>query len=105
MEQLVDRSVFTRRIIVRLLAGFAGFGLILASLGLYAVISYSVSQRTREIGIRMALGAAPLAMQRRILTQTMTLAAIGLAIGLPAAWMACEGDPRACSSVSSRRTQ
>ncbi len=87
MEQLVDRSVFTRRIIVRLLAGFAGFGLVLASLGLYAVISYSVSQRTREIGIRMALGAAPLPMQRRILTQTMTLAAIGLAIGLPAAWV------------------
>ena len=90
MEQLVDRSVFTRRIIVQLLAGFAGFGLILASLGLYAVISYSVSQRTREIGVRMALGAAPLAMQGQILTQTMTLAAIGLAIGLPAAWMAAK---------------
>ncbi len=90
MEQLVDRSVFTRRIIVQLLAGFAGFGLILASLGLYAVISYSVSQRTREIGVRMALGAAPLAMQRQILTQTMTLAAIGLAIGLPVAWIAAK---------------
>lgn len=91
MEQLVGRSVFTRRLIVRLLAGFAGFGLILASLGLYAVISCSVSQRTREIGVRMALGAAPLAMQRRILSQTMILAAIGLAIGLPAAWMAAKG--------------
>jgi predicted permease len=90
MEQLVNRSVFTRRIIVQLLAGFAGFGLILASLGLYAVISYSVSQRTREIGVRMALGAAPLAMQGQILTQTMTLAAIGLAIGLPAAWFAAK---------------
>jgi predicted permease len=88
MEQLVDRSVFTRRVIVQLLAGFAGFGLLLASLGLYAVISYSVSQRTREIGIRIALGAAPLVMQQRILTQTMTLAMIGLAIGLPAAWIA-----------------
>ncbi len=90
MEQLVDRSVFTRRIIVQLLAGFAGFGLVLASLGLYAVISYSVSQRRREIGVRMALGAAPLAMQGQILTQTMTVAAIGLAIGLPAAWMAAK---------------
>ena len=88
MEQLVDRSVLTRRLIVLLLAGFAGFGLILAALGLYAVISYSVSQRTREIGVRMALGAAPMTMQGRILTQTMTLAAIGLAIGLPAAWIA-----------------
>ena len=84
MQQLVDRSVFTRRLIVQLVAGFAGFGLILASLGLYAVISYSVSQRTREIGVRVALGAAPLAMQRQILTQTMTLAAIGL----PVAWIA-----------------
>jgi putative ABC transport system permease protein len=90
MEQLVDRSVFTRRIVVQLLAAFAGFGLILASLGLYAVISYSVSQRTREIGVRMALGAAPLAMQGQILTQTLTLAAIGLAIGLPAAWIAAK---------------
>lgn len=90
MEQLVDRSVFTKRIVVRLLAAFAGFGLILASLGLYAVISYSVSQRTREIGVRIALGAPPLAMQGQILTQTMTLAAIGLAIGLPAAWVAAK---------------
>jgi predicted permease len=90
MAQLVDRSVFTRRIVVRLLAAFAGFGLILASLGLYAVISYSVSQRTREIGVRMALGAAPLAMQGQILTQTMTLAAIGLGLGVPAAWIAAK---------------
>jgi ABC-type antimicrobial peptide transport system permease subunit len=90
MEHLLDRSVFTRRIIVQLLAGFAGFGLILASLGLYAVISYLVSQRTRELGVRMALGAAPLLLQGRILLQTMTLAAIGLAIGLPAAWIAAK---------------
>jgi predicted permease len=90
MEQLVDRSVFLRRIIVRLLVAFAGFGLVLASLGLYAVISHSVSQRTREIGVRMALGAAPLAMQRQILAQTMTLTAIGLAVGLPAAWFAAK---------------
>jgi predicted permease len=91
MEQLVDRSVFTRRVVVRLLAGFAGFGLILASLGLYAVISYSVSQQTREIGVRMALGAAPSALRGQILTQTLSLAAIGLAIGLPAAWIAAKG--------------
>jgi predicted lysophospholipase L1 biosynthesis ABC-type transport system permease subunit len=90
MDQLVDRSVFTRRVVVRLLAGFAGFGLILASLGLYAVISYSVSQRTREFGVRMALGAAPSAMRAQVLTQTMILAAAGLAIGLPAAWFAAK---------------
>jgi predicted permease len=90
MAQLVDRSVFTRRIVVLLLSGFAGFGLVLASLGLYAVISYAVTQRTREIGVRMALGAAPAAMQGQVLRQTMGLAAIGLAIGLPAAWMAAK---------------
>jgi ABC-type antimicrobial peptide transport system permease subunit len=90
MQQLVDRSMFTRRVIVQLLTAFAGFALILASLGLYAVISYSVSQRTREIGVRMALGAAPSAMQGRILTQTMTLAAIGLTIGLPVAAIAAK---------------
>jgi predicted permease len=90
MEELVARSVFTRRLVVLLLAGFAGFGLLLASLGLYAVVSYSVGQRTREIGVRMALGAAPVAMQGQVLKQTMTLAAIGLALGLPAAWMAAK---------------
>ena len=90
MDQLLDRSVLIRRLIVLLLAGFAGFALILASLGLYAVISYAVSQRTREIGVRMALGASPLVMQRTILAQTITLAAIGLAIGLPAAWIAAK---------------
>jgi putative ABC transport system permease protein len=90
MDQLLDRSVFIRGLIVRLLAGFAGFALILAALGLYAVISYAVSQRTREIGVRMALGASPPVVQRAILAQTMTLAAMGLAIGLPAAWIAAK---------------
>lgn len=91
MEELVDRSVFTRRAIVQLLAGFAGFGLILASLGLYAVISYSVSQRTREIGVRIALGAAPVTMRLQILKQTMILAAVGVTLGLPVAWMTARG--------------
>jgi predicted permease len=90
MAQLVDRSVFVRRLTVKLIAGFAGFGLILALLGLYAVISYSVSQRTREIGVRMALGASPWGMQGQVMAQTLTLAFIGLAIGLPAAWIAAK---------------
>jgi putative ABC transport system permease protein len=88
MQQLVDHSVFGRRFVVRLLVGFAGFGLVLASLGIYAVISYSVGQRRQEIGIRMALGASPGAVQVGVLRQAITLALIGLAAGLPASWMA-----------------
>ncbi len=81
LTQLVDRSVSPRRFIVLLLAGFAAFALILASLGIYAVVSYSVGQRKQEIGIRMALGASPGALQNGILRETLRLAAIGLALG------------------------
>ena len=81
LEQLVDRSVSPRRFIVFLLAGFAAFALVLASLGIYAVISYSVGQRKQEIGIRMALGASPGTLQNGILRETLRLAAIGLAVG------------------------
>jgi predicted permease len=81
LQQLVDRAVSPRRFIVLLLSGFALFALILASLGIYAVISYSVAQRTQEIGIRMALGASSGALQRAILLQTLGLAACGLVLG------------------------
>jgi predicted permease len=81
-QDLVDRAVSPRRFLVLLLAGFAAFALILASLGIYAVISFSVSQRVQEIGIRMALGASPTDLQRRIVLQTLGLAAFGLALGM-----------------------
>ncbi|HEV8146399.1 MAG TPA: ABC transporter permease [Bryobacteraceae bacterium] len=81
LQQLVDKSVSPRRFVVILLAGFAGFALILASLGIYAVISYSVQRRTQEIGIRMALGASARDLQSRIVTETLVLAAIGMLIG------------------------
>ena len=75
LQQLVDKSVSPRRFMVLLLGGFAVFALVLASLGIYALISYSVSQRTQEIGIRMALGASARDVQRRIIAQTLGLAA------------------------------
>ena len=87
LQLLVDRSVSPRRFTVAMLGGFAVFALILASLGIYALISYSVSQRTQEIGIRMALGASATDVQARIVRQTLTLAAIGMAIGAAAAWL------------------
>ena len=67
--------------------GFAGFGLILAALGIYGVISYSVSQRKQEIGIRMALGASAGDVQTRILMQTARLALTGVILGATASWM------------------
>ncbi len=84
LQDLVDKAVSPRRFLVLLLAGFAAFALILASLGIYAVISYSVSQRVQEIGIRMALGASATDLQSGILLRTLGLAALGLALGMAA---------------------
>ncbi len=86
LQTMVDRAVSPRRFVVWLLGGFAGFALVLASLGIYAVISYSVSQRTQEIGIRMALGASAETLQRSILLQTLGLAGIGMVMGVVASW-------------------
>lgn len=86
LQTLVDRAVSPRRFVVILLGGFAGFALVLASLGIYAVISYSVNQRTQEIGIRMALGASAERLQRGILLQTLGLAGIGMIVGIVASW-------------------
>lgn len=81
LKNLVDQSVSPRRFTVLLLSGFAAFALLLASLGIYGVISYSVTRRTQEIGIRMALGAQVARVQGQIVGQTLGLALVGLAIG------------------------
>ena len=86
LRLLVDKAVSPRRFIVLLLGGFASFALVLASLGIYGVISYSVSQRTQEIGIRMALGASAGVLQARILAHTLGLAGIGMVLGMAASW-------------------
>src|SRR5688572_16504615 len=87
LQQIVDRSTSPRRFTVFLLGGFALFALALASLGIYALISYSVNQRTQEIGIRMALGATARDVQARIVGQTLRLATIGLVAGAGASWL------------------
>ena len=81
MQGLVDKVVSPRRFLVLLLSGFAAFALLLASLGIYALISYSVNQRTKEIGIRMALGANSGLVLRGILATTLRLALLGVALG------------------------
>ena len=91
LQQIVDKSVSPRRFVVLLLGGFAAFALVLASLGIYGLISYSVNQRTQEIGIRMALGASAADVQRRIITQTLWLASIGMVIGTAASWALAKG--------------
>jgi predicted lysophospholipase L1 biosynthesis ABC-type transport system permease subunit len=82
LQELVDKAASPRRFVVVLLAGFAAFALILASLGIYAVISYSVGQRQLEIGIRMALGASPAKVRRLVLRETLHLAVVGVALGI-----------------------
>jgi predicted permease len=84
LQTLVDKAVSPRRFVVLLLGGFAVFALILASLGIYAVVSYSVSQRTQEIGIRMALGAPAGRLQAGMVAKTLGLAAIGMLVGAAA---------------------
>ena len=81
LQQLMDKAVSPRRFVVLLLGGFALFALLLASLGIYGVVSYGVNQRTQEIGIRMALGASASRLQAGIIVQTLALAAVGMLMG------------------------
>jgi predicted permease len=87
IQRLVDHVVSPRRFFVLLVGVFAALGLILASLGIYGVISYSVTQRTQEIGIRMALGASQARVQVGVIGKTLMLASIGIATGTVASFM------------------
>jgi predicted permease len=87
MEEHVRAAYFLPRLAAELFGTFGLIGMALAAIGLYGVMSYSVSRRTREIGIRMALGARPGMVERLIVRQGMVLASIAVALGLPAAWM------------------
>ena len=82
IQTLVDRATSPRRFFVLLVGIFAGLGLLLASLGIYGVISYSVTRQTQEIGIRMALGATQERVQRDVIWKTLRLALIGTAAGV-----------------------
>ena len=85
MDQVAGRSLAQRRFQVLLVLLFAGGALLLAGLGIYGVVSYTVTRRTNEFGIRLALGAGAPALYRMVLAQGMTPVALGLAAGLAGA--------------------
>jgi putative ABC transport system permease protein len=87
LESLIDRSVADKRFLMVLMGVFAALALALTVIGLYGVMSYAVSQRTQEIGVRMALGAGARNIHHMVLRQGMTLVLIGVAFGLAASWM------------------
>jgi predicted permease len=88
MTAVVEKEVVQRRTQMRLLGAFAALALILACLGVYGVLSLVVSERTEEIGLRMALGAAPASVLRLVVGDGVRLALIGVAVGLAGAWWA-----------------
>jgi predicted permease len=87
MEDVVARALARQRFSMLLLAIFAGLALVLAAVGIYGVMSYSVAQQTREIGIRIALGAQRGDVLKMTVMQGLKLVVVGLAIGLAAAFV------------------
>ncbi len=87
LQSYVDHATSPRRFFALLVGIFAALGLLLASLGIYSVISYGVTRQTQEIGIRMALGATRERVQLAIITRTLRLAAIGIVVGTVAAFL------------------
>jgi putative ABC transport system permease protein len=91
LERTLGASLARRRFSTLLLSGFAGLAIILAIVGIYGLLSYWVSVREREIGIRLALGARPSVIVRWTSLQALRLAGIGMVFGVAGAWAAARG--------------
>jgi len=83
VDQMVSRLLVNERVIAMLSSLFAGLALLLASIGLYGLMSYGVTRRTREIGVRVALGAQPGGVRWMVLRETLALTLLGVAVGVP----------------------
>lgn len=88
VDQQIDRLLITQRVVADLAGFFAFLALFMAAIGLYGVMSYSMTRRTNEIGIRMALGASASGVRRMVLAETLWMVAIGITVGLPCAFAA-----------------
>jgi len=86
MNEQIDSSIVPQRLIATLSAGFGALGALLAAIGLYGLLAYTVARRTREIGVRMALGAAATDVMRVVLRDALWMVCAGLAIGAPLAF-------------------
>jgi predicted permease len=87
MDDVVNGSLASRRFQLQLVASFAILAALLASLGVYGVMAYSVTQRRGEMGIRLALGAKPTALVVRVMREALWLAVVGLLVAIPLTWM------------------
>ena len=87
VDQVIDQSLWMVKIAAGLLAVFGGLALALASVGLYGLVAYSVNERRRELGVRMALGAGRTDVMRLVLRDGMTLVLVGVGVGLALAFL------------------
>ena len=99
MDDLVDASIVGERVMAMLSSVFGGLGASLAALGLYGLLAYTVTRRTNEIGLRMALGAAKSDISRMVLRGALGLVCVGFVIGVPLALMSRRAASRVVSDL------